>query len=82
MKGKKERKVCFMSIKSLVSKLNNPNILLDLKVKNPPISKNKMPLTKEQIIEDLRQTYEMIELHKKAAEAASNAAKARLNIKK
>ena len=72
-----------MSIKSIASKLNDPNRLVDLSIKQvPPLSKIKPALNKEQVIEETISDMRLIDAHNKLNEALSNANKAALKIKK
>ncbi len=66
-----------MSIKSIAEKLQTKQ-MVDLSIKNPPVSKVKVPLTKEQVLEELKLEKEILAFH----EAASNIAKGGLKIKK
>lgn len=66
-----------MSIKSIAEKLQSKQIV-DLSIKNLPVSKVKMSLTKEQVLEERKLEQAILAFH----EAASNIAKGGLKIKK
>ncbi len=71
-----------MSIKSIAKKLNNPNLLVDLRIKNALPKTTTTPQKKEPIIAELTSEKRLAQTFDKFSEALSNVCKATINIKK